>query len=358
MIGGGAIGLMLAVELRYRGADVLLLERGETGGEASWAAGGMIAHCDPHLDPRLRALAVESASLYPGWAERLRAETGVDIDLRHQGAILLHPEPTELSFGSRTVFREELSRLEPNLRPDAHGERWAHFAPEASLDPRLLARSLRLLALKLGIRIVCGVQVLEVLHEYGRDGRDGRASGVRSDAGRFSAKSVVNCAGAWAGQIPPLAIPTRPVKGHMLALPDEGNRLLCHVIRSPEVYLIPRTGGVGTGRIVIGATVEEAGFDKRVEQELIGQLHRSALGLLPTLAGLPILESWTGLRPATPDGLPILGETATPGYFAATGHYRDGILLGPVTAKKLADLLSNCASDDSLTQFSPRRFSF
>lgn len=350
IVGGGVIGLMLAVELRDAGADVLLLERGEPGREASWAAGGMLACCDPHLDPQLRALAAESAALYPAWAARLLAETGVDVDLRPQGAILLHREPAELVNGSRTLNEEELSRIEPKLAPAGHGPRHAQFAPEASVDPRLLMQGLRLLAEKVGVHLQTGEEVLAV------ESSGGRACGVRTRSGTYSSGKVINCAGAWAGQIESEApLPTHPVKGHMLALLDPGNRRLQHVVRSPEVYLIPRSGGAGVGRVVIGATVENAGFDKRVDKEVIHRLHMAALRLLPALAGIPIAETWAGLRPGSPDGLPLLGETSLPGYYAATGHYRDGILLAPATSKLVAKVALGSNMPDTRKFLTPLR---
>jgi glycine oxidase len=164
---------------------------------------------------------------------------------------------------------------------------------------------------------------------------------------------VVNCAGAWSGQIGPHAFPTRPVKGQMLCLAMHPRDLLKHVIRSTEVYLIPRTDG----RLLVGATVEEAGFDKRTDTPTIKRLHVAALRLVPKLADARILEDWAGLRPGTPDALPILGATATPGYYVATGHFRDGILLAPITARVMADVMTdtNCRYD--LKPFSPARFS-
>ncbi len=350
ILGGGVIGLMLAVELRDAGADVLLLERGQPGREASWAAGGMIAHCDPHLDPRLRDLAKASAYLYPGWAARLLAETGIDVDLRAQGAILLNREPTERVHGSRELSAQELSRIEPNLSADAHGPCHVQLAPESSLDPRRLMQALQLLAERVGVRIRRGVEVLGVESE------EGRVTGARTASARYAAPVVVNCAGAWAAQITPIAIPTYPVKGHMLAVLDTGNRNLHHVVRAPEVYLIPRSGGAGVGRIVIGATVENAGFDKSVDKEVIHRLHRVALRLMPNLAGLPIAETWAGLRPGTPDFLPIVGETELRGYFAATGHYRDGILLAPITAKLLLAAVQQENSPLEIKSLTPRRF--
>ncbi len=152
----------------------------------------------------------------------------------------------------------------------------------------------------------------------------------------YAAGIVINCAGAWAGQITPYALPTRPVKGQMLCVVMPQKEFIRHVIRTPDVYLIPRSDG----RMLIGATQEEAGFDKRTVPETIQELRQSALDLAPQLADARFLEAWAGLRPGTPDGLPILGATAAPGYFVANGHFRDGILLAPVTARVMGQVIT------------------
>ncbi len=149
-----------------------------------------------------------------------------------------------------------------------------------------------------------------------------------------------------------MPFPTRPVKGQMLCLVMPPRNLLKHVVRTPEVYLIPRSDG----RLLVGATVEEAGFDKRTDPDTIQRLHRAALKLVPKLADAKILEDWAGLRPGTPDNLPILGATPTAGYYVATGHFRDGILLAPITAQVMADVIEGRTPEHDLTPFSPSRF--
>ena len=181
---------------------------------------------------------------------------------------------------------------------------------------------------------------------------DDHASGVTTTKTSFLAPKVVNCAGAWSGQIAPHTFPTRPVKGQMLCLAMPTRNLIKHVIRSPHAYLIPRSDG----RLLVGATVEEAGFDKRVDLATIQGLHKAALKLVPKLSDARILENWAGLRPGTPDALPILGATATPGYYVATGHFRDGILLAPITAEIMAAVIEGANPGFDLSPFSPSRF--
>ena len=180
----------------------------------------------------------------------------------------------------------------------------------------------------------------------------GRVVGVTTGKTAYRASAVVNCAGAWAGHIQPLEVPTRPVKGQMVCYAMPQKELLRHVVRSSAIYLIPRSDG----RLLAGATVEDAGFDKRTVPETILELRRAAVVMLPALEQARLLEDWAGLRPGTPDNLPILGGTSIRGYFVATGHFRDGILLAPVTAGIMTEVINrgNCAYD--LAPFALDRF--
>jgi len=345
VIGGGIIGLTLARELRKQSAKVLLLEKGEPGREASHAAGGMIADCPLEMPAALHPLAAASARMYPGFVEQLQIESGHDVDLRAQGT-LFFPSSDHLhdaqDFAATHRLPASLAQLEPSL--SLHEP--ALYLPERSVDPRALTNAALSAARRVGVDISSGEEVTAV------DVTDDRVCGVITTKTSFHAHKIVSCAGAWSGQIAPYAFPTRPVKGQMLCLLSPRRDLLKHVIRTPEVYLIPRSDG----RIVIGATVEEAGFDKRTDLATIQRLHRSAIAAVPELRDAKILENWAGLRPATPDALPILGATPTSGYFVATGHFRDGILLAPITAQVMAQVIvsHNCGYD--LTPFSPQRF--
>jgi glycine oxidase len=346
IIGGGIVGLSLARELRRRGANVLLLERGACGREASHAAGGMIADCPLEMPPALHPLAAASARMYPPFVNQLQIESGENVDLRSHGTILF-PSPSHLKshpqFASQNPLPAPLAELEPALAPC----NLPHlFLPERSVDPRAITLAALSAAKRLGVDVSTGEEVLRL------DVAEGRAVGVTTRKTSFHAERVVNCAGAWAGQIAPHSFPTRPVKGQMLCLLSPRRDLLKHVIRAADVYLIPRSDG----RIIVGATVEEAGFDKRTEISAIQRLHRAAIEFVPELRQARIFEDWAGLRPGTPDALPILGATETPGYYVASGHFRDGILLAPITAHVMAEIIagSNCEYD--LGPFSPMRF--
>jgi glycine oxidase len=350
VIGGGIFGLLLSIELRKGGAAVLVVERGEPGREASYAAGGMLVDCSAETLPALQPLAIASARMYPEFAHELQVESGLSVDLRENGAIVfpppehVHERPGFAVADLLKLLPGPLGDLEPGL---ADFNRAAFFLKERSVDPRALTAAALETAKRRGVDISSGDEVT------GLTLTDGQASGVKTTKTSFIASRVVNCAGAWSGQIGPHAFPTRPVKGQMLCLISPARGFLTHVIRSPEVYLIPRSDG----RILVGTTVEEAGFDKRTDVAAIQRLHRAAVAMIPDLKNARILEDWAGLRPGTPDGLPILGATGTPGYYVATGHFRDGILLAPITAKAMARVIEGKDAGYDLAAFSPGRFS-
>jgi len=343
VIGGGIIGVSLAIELRRHGAAVLIVDRGEPGREASQAAGGMLVDCAGETRAPLQALASASARMYPEFAYELEVESGMKVDLRDQGTILFLSE--EDRAGAGELPRAELNELEPALAESGIQDE-AIYLMERSIDPRALIVAAIKTAKHRGVDFSSGDSVTQV------DFANGLATGITTTKTSFSSGKVVNCAGAWSGTIGPHALPTRPVKGQMLCLAMPSRTLLKHVVRSPKAYLIPRSDG----RLLVGATVEEAGFDKRTVPETIQRLHRAAIELVPKLRDAKILEDWAGLRPGTPDGLPILGPTDNPGYFVATGHFRDGILLAPVTAKLMATVIEGGNPEFDLRAFAAERF--
>lgn len=350
IIGGGIIGLSLAIALRKRGATVLVVERGEPGREASHAAGGMLVDFFTETAEVLQPLATASARMYPEFAHELEVESGMKVDLREEGTVLfpsLEPaKPIGLTFSPLPTqwFEDREPALADTSRP-------ALYLKERSVDPRALTLAALKTAKHRGVDFSSGDAVTAVTL------CDGHISGVTTAKTSFLASKVVNCAGAWSGLIALgqsglRPFPTRPVKGQMLCLIMPNRDLIRHVIRSPEAYLIPRSDG----RLLVGATVEEAGFDKRTIPTTIQRLHQAALKLVPKLRDARILEDWAGLRPGTPDDLPILGPTAIPGYLAATGHFRDGILLTPITARVMADVIEGQQPQFDLAPFSPSRF--
>jgi glycine oxidase len=336
IVGAGIIGLSLALSLRKRGLRVLVVEKGQPGREASHAAAGMLADWSIEPNGALRDLALQSAHMYPEYVQELQDESGVNVDLRDDGTLLFSGEVNQGEWIAA-------GDLVPSL---ADRSRRAVLLRERSVDPRALVAAALKAAKHRGVDISSGADVLGLLRS------DGLVTGVRTDKTNYAAAIVVNCAGAWAGQFGEDRFPVRPVKGQMLSVVGAPMDTLRYVVRSPEVYLVPRSDG----RILIGATLEEAGYDKRTDAVTIQRMHHAALQLIPALQQARILEDWAGLRPATPDDLPILGATSTPGYYIAAGHYRDGILLAPVTAHVMAQLITGEESGRDLSTFSPARF--
>ena len=344
VVGAGIIGLSLAIELNKQGLRVLVVEKGEPGREASWAAGGMLCDFPAETPSGLRELATASARMYPEFVHELEDESGLKIDLRSVGTLVLSRVETISAGHSPATAQAFEPALQILNNPEPHLT--ALYIKERSVDPRHLTAAALAAARHRGIDFSSGDHVLAV------EVADGKASGIRTNKTRFAAGMVVNCAGAWAGQIGPHRFPTRPVKGQMLCVTMPQKEMVRHVVRTPEVYLIPRSDG----RMLIGTTVEEAGFDKQTVPETILKLRQAAVDLVPKLADARILEAWAGLRPGTPDGLPILGATPTPGYFVATGHFRDGILLAPATARVMAEVILGRAPEYDLVAFSALRF--
>lgn len=342
------IGLSLAWRLRKSSATVLVVEKGEPAREATYAAGGMLADCDPSIPPELRAIATESARMYPEFAKELQAEAFQSPDLREQGTIaFLADDEASKCRAARLLSETELTELEPLIARRGG----ACLLPERSIDPRKLGRALDKAARTIGVDLVSGSPVTEIAT------LGGRAIGARTAKSFYAAGAVVNCAGAWASQLKPFGAPTRPVKGQMVCLiPQAGEKhsapLVQHVIRTLDVYIVPRSDG----RILLGATVEETGYDKRVDSDTVKRFTELAAAVVPELGQMRLHDAWAGLRPGSPDGLPIMGATSMKGYFAATGHFRDGILLAPITALLMLQVLKGRQPDFDLTPFSPLRF--
>ena len=341
VVGGGVIGCALARKLALAGARVTLLERDEPGAHASWAAAGMLsplAEADepgPFLD-----LLRDSRALYPDFARTLEEETGIAVGYRTEGSLFLalaaadertlqHRYEWQSAAGlpvERLTGAEAL-RLEPALAPATRAA--LRFPEDHQVDNRLLARALPAAARAAGAEIRIGVEARRV-RVKGR-----KAAGVVTAVGeRIDAGAVVVAAGSWAGTLAglPRPVPVFPVHGQLLALgvapPPFG-----HVVHSPRVYLVPRAGQ----RVIAGATVERIGYEKMVTAGGLLGLLAPAIELVPSLRNAPLVESWSGLRPGTPDDLPILGaDPEVGGLFYATGHYRNGILLAPVTADLVA----------------------
>jgi glycine oxidase len=350
IIGAGIIGLSLAIELRKKSVHVLLVERGEPGREASYAAAGMLAANGGEIPQSLTRLAAESADLYPEFVHELEDESGLKVDLREQGTIVISCDG-HLPVGAELLSPQRMRSLEPGLTlPCDVASAGSHqllaaYLAERSVDPRALVAAAIKAARHREVDISSGSGFESLLVE------GGRVSGIKTRQTSYAANIVVNCAGAWAGSIGPQELPVKPVKGQMLAVVEAPP--LSHVVRSPRAYLVPRTGG----HLLIGSTLEDAGFNKQTDVDTLQHLFEAAVELMPGIAKSRRHDAWAGLRPGTPDELPILGETTVSGYFISAGHYRDGILLAPITARIMADLILNGQCHYDVSAFSPNRFS-
>ena len=349
IVGGGVIGLSLAWELSKQGTRILIVERGEPGREATHAAAGMLAYGDHEPHEQLKALKLASARLYPEFVHELEDESGMRVDFRREGTVSFFPDGESPECSARDITAQELADLEPDLSYPALSGRHAGrvlLTPEESIDNRALAAALLKTAKHRGIDISSGLAATEIIEEHGR------IVGLRTERTEFRAPIVVNCAGAWAGKLGPLQLPIVPRKGQSLAVLSAGRHLLRLTVRGHDVYVVPRSDG----RIIIGATVEDAGYDKRVDAETIQRLHQAAANLVPEIGQLRMHEAWAGLRPATVDALPVMGLTKLPGYFVATAHFRNGILLAPITARVMSQLVRGDKPECNIEAFSPMRF--
>lgn len=359
ILGGGIIGCTLARSLTAEGMKVAVVERGAPGQEASSAAAGMLSpSAEAEKGSPLFALCRTSLQRYCQLAAELKAETGIDPQYRTEGTLLLFENEQERQamlpsiewqrsqeIPIQELPQQELRECEPRLADPVGG----FYLPEDhQIDNRLLVQSLVQSCRQQGVEFVLGKNVLEV--ECNGHG----VTGVILEDDRLAATRVVNTAGAWAGLIrvpglPPA--PIRPVKGHIVAL-ESAEEPFQHVVRSHRVYMVPRRGG----RVIVGSTMEEVGFDKTPRAAPLTRLLRAAQELCPILEQSKVAEVWAGLRPAAPDGLPLLGPTAIEGYFVALGHFRNGILLAPITAEILTGWLVGGKSPLPTDALLPRRF--
>lgn len=337
--GGGIIGLSLGLELLGRGLSVAVIERQQAMSSASWAAGGMLAARDPQNPPELMPLALRSEELYPAYLARIECLSEKAVPMRTRWAM---QHVNVAKPGAKIAGAAELAEFAPGLNP---GDQVFEWLQEGSVDPNDLREALPLAF------VAAGGVLLEHTEVQRVEAND--AVRVRTSSGHVWGAEFVNCCGAWAGEaVEGLErLPVEPVKGQMANLRCAPERLRC-VVRAPGVYLIPR----GDGRVTIGATIERAGFDETVSQPAVQRLVAAALALLPEIEVPADMEMWAGLRPGTPDTLPILGAGEKRHCWHATGHYRDGILLAPVTARVMAQAITGETPDVTLETYIPSRF--
>ncbi len=364
VIGGGVIGLAIARALLLRGAgQVMLIERARPGAEASHAAAGMLApQAEAAIADAFFELACASRDLYPAFASELREETGTDIELERTGTLYLaFTEKDEQEIERRYSWQhraglsvehlsaDEARRLEPCVSPAVRGA--LRFPLDVQVENRRLIAALSTSIEKHGVRLLTETHVKSLIMERGR------ILGVETSRGAVHAPVVVVAAGAWtsfltsSGNTLPL-VSIEPVRGQMLCF-ETNPRLARHVIYSPRGYLVPRLDG----RLLAGSTTEHAGFEKRVTGAGVHAITSHALEIAPAVGNLPLVDSWAGLRPRAEDGWPVIGACAeTQGLFYATAHYRNGILLAPLTGDVVAEQITTGNASPLINDFSPERF--
>ncbi len=342
VIGGGIMGASIARELALAKVQVTVLERSVPGAEASTAAAGMLA---PQLEAStpgaFLALSLLSRAMYPRWTEELTAETQVGVDYAASGALQLAFTEAELHALDATIAwqraaglraellsADELRKLEPGVGPEALAA--AHFPDDHQVDPRKLMRALLVAATRAGVAFRSGY--VRRLVE-----KDGRATAVDLDGELLEADAIVLAAGSWSGQVAGAKLDPRvikPARGQMMEFQLRAP-LTRHILKGAKGYVVPRADG----RVVCGSTMELVGFDKNVTGNGLASILQAATRLMPALGEAPVTSTWAGLRPWTTDAQPILGPGPLAGLFLATGHFRNGILLAPATARVMGELV-------------------
>jgi glycine oxidase len=364
VVGAGVVGLACAWRSARDGARVCVLEREKPAAGATGVAAGMLAPVGEAAwgEEDLLALNLESLRRWPTFAAEIEADGGTEIGFATQGALHVALDRDEgeelrrryelhrgLGLESEWLGGSACRRLEPGLATAVRGG--AHVPGEASVDPRRLTAALIAANERHGVEIHSGAEVVDAERGAG-------AWAVRTGDGRaFEAGALVVAAGCWSGQaewLPPADRPAvRPVKGEILTLRGSAAEPACEgIVAGERVYMVPRPDG----RLIVGATVEERGFDTTLTAGGVHELLREAYRLIPEIAELELHEASVGLRPGTPDNAPLIGRGATDGLVIATGHFRNGVLQAPLTAECVASLISDERPSFDLSPFSPRRF--
>lgn len=360
VVGGGIIGAAVAWELGRAGRSVVLLDRQQPGMEASWSAAGMLAPGAETPDSvPVAPLGRASLALYGQFVAAIEADSGLRVGYQPGDALqaffgdgaareaeMFLGQHRELGLRGEMLAPDLARKLEPEL--SAQARTVVLCKDEARVDPRALVAAVLAAAEKRGVEVRAGCAVEEVPIA------SGRVRGVKTEAEEIAAGCVVVAAGCWSGGLAEMQryAPTRPLRGQMVALRSERVKLQ-HVLRSHNGYIVPRADG----RLICGSTAENAGFEKRVTPEGQQKILEAAVDLAPALADAAVVETWSGLRPDTPDHLPSLGPTDVEGLYMATGHYRNGILLSAITARLMREwIVEGQARSFAVEPFSPLRF--
>ena len=364
IIGGGIIGASISLELAADNLRVVVLDRQEPGREASWAAAGMLSPApDSPRDIPLASFACRSLELYPQFVAAIEEVSAKRTGYTREGALEIFTSAgaenerdgrlrqlRQLGIAAEATSPSDARELAGAVGLAARSALW--LPEEGTVEPRLLMDALLTAARNRGVEFRAGCEVTGLFQA------GDRCSGVIVADENIAAGHVILAAGCFSGkfvgQTPTKALaPVRPVRGQMLAVrPAAGAPRLRRVLRSNRGYLVPRQDG----RIVAGSTNEDAGFDKQVTAAGLAKILGATLEICPMLGSAELIETWAGLRPGTPDDLPILGATETRGLWIATGHYRNGILLAPATARLFREIISGAEPSFYVERFSPLRF--
>lgn len=364
IIGGGVIGCSIGWRLAREGMRVAVIERGEAGKEASWAAGGILGPlAEADQADEFYHLAAASRAMYPEFARELREASGIDIEYRTEGTLhlaLAEEDEAELEhrwswqrnagLNVKRLNRDCVLKLEPAINPAV---RWAlKFPDDHQVDNRRLTKAVEIAARRAGVAMLTMTEATELLSS------GSEIRGVRTSRGEILAPTVILAAGSWSTQIERASnLRIEPVRGQMISL-EMPDAPISHVIYSCRAYLVPRHSGY----VIAGSTTENVGYDKRVTAGGIASIIDRAVEIAPALAEMPIIEAWAGLRPKlrpelAHDEWPVLGRRpGADGLIYATGHYRNGILLTPITARIISDLALRGESAIDIRPFSPTRF--
>ncbi|GGA47625.1 glycine oxidase ThiO [Paenibacillus physcomitrellae] len=364
VMGGGVIGLASAFELASRGYEVAVLETGRCGGQASGAAAGMLAPYSENLESpdEFFRLCLESLQLYPAWQARVKEVSGCPFEYTESGSLyIVYHEADMLALESRRLWQREYGSSAAILEGDAL------FAREPQLSRQVRAALWTpeeshvyapdyVKALEEGCRRL-GVVIVEELAELEWVEQDGAVQVKARDGRVFLGDQLLVCTGAWAGKMSEqlgIVVPIRPIRGQICAYHTDGfAEPLHHMVFSSQGYLVQKE----SGPLVCGASEDMAGFDSSVTERGINRLMEWNKKMMPALAGETPFHRWAGLRPATQDGAPLIGRLADhPNVVLAAGHYRNGILLSPVTAKLAADIMDGGELPGWTGAFRPDRF--
>ena len=364
IIGGGVIGLSIARALHKRGAKkITVVDQSILGQEASWAAAGMLApNAETEEIDDFYRLCSESNDLYPRFAAELLEETRIDVELTRSGTLELVFDDIATENLNRKYVRQreadievgklspaEILTLEPNVSPDVLSG--LHYPNDGQVENRKLVTALIEYARHSGIELIENTAIKDLLS------KNGRVIEASTEGNAILAESVILATGAWSSHIKFGGLPTpfgvRPIRGQMLAYRGTPG-LIGKVIYGAGAYLVPRNDG----RILVGATAEDVGFDKSITKTATNQLREAAIRAFPKIAEMELMDSWSGLRPFAADGLPIIGGIeGFDNLMIATAHYRNGILLAPVTAEIVAEKMVAGVESNYLRLFNPGRFS-